>query len=70
MEQLRAQYDAARERERGRLELEIEHWEAELKRRHGGGGLPPTTVSIAGNYNVVQAGIVGSTASIIIDACC
>lgn len=60
-------FEEATDREARRIESELQLWEVQLKERKEN----PTSrnvVNVTGNYNLIQAGTVGSTASIVIDA--
>jgi hypothetical protein len=59
-------FDEAADREARRIESDLQLWEVQLKQRKEN----PTSrnvVNITGNNNLVQAGTVGSTASLVVD---
>lgn len=64
---IKKNFDAAHRRERERLVSELRVLSANLIRPPFQGPEAPPSVVVTGNNNIVQAGIIGSTASIILD---
>jgi hypothetical protein len=61
-------FDEAADREARRIESELQLWEVRLKQQKESPASIRNVVNISGSFNLVQAGTVGSAASIIVDA--